>query len=122
MNKKHLCSQIALKTGLDQETVRAVLDSLESVVIEVLKSGDQLHWDGFLRAWTVLKRPTLRTGQYIYKDKLGRKVRYLFPDCRFCSPVVNTIKEEHPRVEDKTQASEQVGICLENSAKEGVAK
>jgi len=122
MNKKHLCSQIALKTGLDQETVRAVLNSLESVIIEILKSGDQLHWDGFLRAWTVSKRPTLRTGQHKYKDRPGRKVRYLFPDCRFCSPVVNAIKEEHPRVEDKTQASEQVGICLENSAKEGVAK
>jgi len=76
--------------------VEAVLDSLEDVVVAALKSGNQLHWDGFLRAWTVRKRPALRTGQYMYKDKPGRKVRYLFPDCKFCSPIVAALKESQP--------------------------
>ena len=94
MDKKHLFAQVASNTGLPQEMVESVLNSLEDVMVDQLRHGEQVHWGGFMRAWTVLKRPTLPSGKYMFKDNGTRKMRYLSPVCRFGATIVQSMKKE----------------------------
>ena len=115
MDKKHLFSQVASNTGLPQDTVESVLNSLEDVIVEQLRHGEQVHWGGFIRAWTVLKRPTIPSGKYAYTDGSGRKIRYLSPMCRFGATVVQRMKKEQFNAADKQWKTRPAVTCPEDA-------
>lgn len=94
MNKKNLCKQISLDTELSCETVTTVLESIEKIVAELLMEGGQLHWGGFLRAWTVLKAPTDSSGKPRSKDTKQKRFRYRLPCCTFGAGITRPMKEE----------------------------
>lgn len=94
MDKQHLCRTIAVQTGVAEDVVDRILNSLEEVVVQVLKEGDQLHWGGFLRAWTVIKRPALPSSKLKYKDTNACMIRYRLPCCTFGGKVVQGFKKE----------------------------
>ncbi|MBU0671159.1 MAG: HU family DNA-binding protein [Patescibacteria group bacterium] len=47
MNKADLISTISDKSGLDKKSVENVLDTLEEVIIETIKTGDEVTLTGF---------------------------------------------------------------------------
>lgn len=48
MNKKELIKEIATVTGLTQVDVTKVLDGFKSVVVDTLKSGEEILLAGFM--------------------------------------------------------------------------
>jgi len=92
MDKKGIRNQIAANTDLSPETVEIVLDSFEEVVKQLLMCGDQLHWGGFFKAWTVLKKPGKPSGELLYEDVPSRKIRYRLPCCEFGAQVRKDMK------------------------------
>ncbi|MCL2578748.1 MAG: HU family DNA-binding protein [Oscillospiraceae bacterium] len=126
MDKKGLRNQIAEKTGIPPETVETVLDSFKEVVVELLTRGDQLHWGGFIRIWTILKCPVDKAGQLIYTDTKKSKIRYRRPDCNFVTSLGKDMKEVYyntavkgwenkPPLPPARQPNNQVDACMEIS-------
>ena len=108
MNKNNLCFRVAEYTELPVETVEAVLNSLEDVVIQTLERGDQLHWGGFFRAWTVRKRPTAAAGKPIHPDTSNSKIRYLMPCCAFGAKVVQPMKQRKFNCAKKNESKKRI--------------
>jgi len=105
MNKKSLCAHIAEKTKLPPQTVEIVLDSFKETVIRLLGRGEQLHWGGFIRIWSIMKRPVDKSGQPIYDDTLKNKIRYLKPDCTFATSLGKGMKEIYYNIAVKDWAN-----------------
>ena len=49
MNKKELIREVGAKSGVSQEKVKLVLDSLRDVVIETTSKGEKISIKGFLK-------------------------------------------------------------------------
>ena len=116
MNKNNLCLKIAANTGLPREEVETVLDSLEEVTVQLLNQGDQLHWGGFFRAWTVLKRPALPSSKLRYKDTQTSKILYILPCCTFGTKVMQGMKKTYYNTADKDW--KEKGFTLQKEEKE----
>ena len=92
MDKKGLRNSIAEKTGIPPELVESVLEAFRETVTQLLIQGGQLHWGGFIRAWTVMKRPVDKVAQPLFPDSKECKIRYRKPDCNFVTSMGKDMK------------------------------
>ncbi|MEM1483592.1 HU family DNA-binding protein [Oscillospiraceae bacterium PP1C4] len=93
MNRKTLVKEISGATQRSQKEVGDILKALEDIVLRELEMGEQIHWGGFLRMWTVFKRPAAVSGKVLHEDTPARKLRYRMPCCKFGSTVTKAVEE-----------------------------
>ncbi|MBC8547126.1 hypothetical protein H8711_09315 [Clostridiaceae bacterium NSJ-31] len=105
LNQNGLRKKIAARTGVPEDTVETVLEAMRGTVQELLENGEELHWSGFLRMWTVLKRPAAPSGKVLYKDTPHQKIRYRMPDCTFAGSIVQPMKKRTFNLAEKHKAS-----------------
>lgn len=103
MNKNGLCKEVADITQLPEETVIKVLDAVEKVICRLMNNGDELHWVGFLRMWTVIKKPVYSNGKAIYRDTAEVKVRFRMPQCIFAGKVIQPMKKSYFNIARKNR-------------------
>lgn len=111
INKTDIVQGLSAQSGWTTEKAGEMLDQLEITIKRALANGEQMSWNGLMRAWVKKTRPRNSTGKYMYSDTAYRKMRCWEVGCSFKGKLAYILKDAEfndADPESRRKASEKI--------------